>query len=64
MFIVHSGKDRRAPPEQAYLLKEALENRNMPFEWLFKRSEGHGFSNENNRIDFYHRTLEFLSKHL
>ena len=64
IFIVHGGKDSRVPPEQAYLLKDALEERNMPYEWMFKSSEGHGFSNENNREEFFQRSLNFLKQHL
>lgn len=64
VFIVHGGKDERVPPEQAYLLKEALEKRNMPFEWMFKKKEGHGFYNEKNREEFYQKTIEFLHKYL
>ena len=64
ILIVHGGKDKRVPPEQAYLLKEALDERNMPYEWLFKEKEGHGFFNEENEIAFYKKSLEFLNKHL
>ncbi len=64
IFIVHGGKDERVPPEQAKILREALEQRNKPFEWLFEEKEGHGFYNPENREKFYQRTLEFLAKHL
>jgi len=64
VFIVHGGKDERVTPKQAYLLKEALDERNMPYEWMFKEKEGHGFFNEDNQVEFYSRTLEFLKKHL
>jgi len=64
VFIVHGGKDDRVTPKQAYLLKEALDDRNMPYEWMFKEKEGHGFFNEDNQVEFYTRTLNFLNKHL
>ena len=64
VFIVHGGRDERVPPEQAHLLKAALDKRNMPYEWMFKEKEGHGFFNEDNEVEFYQRTLDFLNKHL
>ncbi|MCW9016993.1 MAG: prolyl oligopeptidase family serine peptidase, partial [Kangiellaceae bacterium] len=64
VFIVHGGEDKRVPPEQAHLLREALEKRNKPFEWMFKDKEGHGFYNQENREEFYKRTLAFLNKYL
>ncbi|MCO7223572.1 S9 family peptidase [Pleionea sp. CnH1-48] len=64
VFIVHGGKDERVTPRQAHLLKAALEKRNMPYEWMFKETEGHGFYNEDNRIEFYRRSLEFINKYI
>jgi len=64
VFIVHGGKDRRVPPEQAYFLKEALDKRQMPYEWMFKPKEGHGFNEPSNRAEFYQRALDFLDKYL
>ncbi|WP_444995628.1 alpha/beta hydrolase family protein [Aliikangiella sp. IMCC44359] len=64
VFIVHGGEDKRVPPEQAYKLKAALEKRNMPFEWLLKEREGHGFYKLENRVEFYQKALAFLKKNL
>ena len=64
VFIVHGGKDERVPPEQAYLLRDALKKRKMPYEWMFKKKEGHGFYNEDNKEEFYEKSLEFLDKYL
>ncbi|NVJ58841.1 MAG: S9 family peptidase [Gammaproteobacteria bacterium] len=64
ILIVHGGKDQRVPPEQAFLLKEALEERKKPFEWLYKPKEGHGFYSAENRLEFYQTTIKFLNKHL
>ncbi len=64
VFIVHGGKDERVPPEQAYMLKKALDKRKMPYEWMFKKKEGHGFYNQENMVEFYQRSLKFLNKYL
>lgn len=64
IMIVHGGKDTRVPPEHAMLLRDALDERNLEYEWLFKKNEGHGFYNENNRIEFFDKSVIFLNKHL
>lgn len=64
VLIVHGGKDERVPPEQAFELKAALDKANKPYQWLYKKSEGHGFYNEKNRMELYQQSLEFLAKHL
>ncbi len=64
LLIVHGGKDTRVPPEQAFKLKAALDKRHIPYEWLFKKNEGHGFINEKNRIEFYQRVIKFLGHYI
>lgn len=64
ILIVHGGKDRRVPPEQAEKLRRELDKRNLTYEWLFKEREGHGFYNEENRIEFYEKSLASLNKYL
>jgi dipeptidyl aminopeptidase/acylaminoacyl peptidase len=64
ILIVHGEEDKRVPVEQAYLLKEALDERGLPYEWLVKDGEGHGFFDEKNRAEFYRKTLSFLNKHI
>ena len=34
-----------------------------PYEWMV-RAEGHGFSDEQNRIDQFNAMLAFLEKHI
>lgn len=64
LLIVTGGQDTRVPPQSAWNLKEALEERDMPFEWLYKAKEGHGFYNKDNRKELHQRTLAFFDKHL
>ncbi len=64
LLIVHGGRDRRVPPSQALLLRDRLNELNKPYEWLFKKKEGHAFFDLENRVEFYQRSLEFLDKHL
>lgn len=64
VLIIHGGKDKRVPPEQAFELKAALDKANKPYQWFYKKSEGHGFFNEKNRMELYQQSLEFLAKYL
>ena len=43
---------------------EALQKRGIDVEYMLKENEGHGFQNEENRIEFYHAMVEFVDKHL
>lgn len=64
MFIVHGEEDRRAPFSEAEALREALDARNHPYEWMAKAGEGHGFYDLNNRIEFYNALQAFLDRHI
>ncbi|MGM0630810.1 MAG: prolyl oligopeptidase family serine peptidase [Pseudomonadota bacterium] len=64
VFIIQGGKDVRVPPEQAYELRDALEEHDHPYEWMFKDNEGHGFYKPENNIERWTRMLTFLDKHI
>jgi dipeptidyl aminopeptidase/acylaminoacyl peptidase len=64
VLIVHGEEDKRAPFEQAEDLRDAVDARKHPYEWLSKRGEGRGFYNEANRIELYEKMLAFLDKHI
>lgn len=64
IFLAHGGEDARAPIEQANQLREALDESGVEYEWLYKRNEGHGFYQEENRVEFYDAVLAFLGRHI
>ena len=64
LMIVTGGKDLRVPPQSAWHLKKALDERDIKYEWLYKASEGHGFINPENKQELYEKTLSFLDKYL
>jgi dipeptidyl aminopeptidase/acylaminoacyl peptidase len=64
IFLAHGGEDARAPIEQANQLREALDESGVEYEWLYKRNEGHGFYQEENRVEFYDAVLAFLERHI
>ena len=43
---------------------EALKARGIDVPYIVKGNEGHGFSNEENRLYFYRAVERFLAKHL
>lgn len=64
VLIAHGGMDTRAPFNQAQALRQALEQHRLPYEWMEKSTEGHGFSNAENRAELYQRMLKFLDTHI
>ena len=64
LFIVTGGKDTRVPPQSAWNLKEALDERDIAYQWLFKEKEGHGYSNPKNKLELYQKSLAFINLHL
>jgi dipeptidyl aminopeptidase/acylaminoacyl peptidase len=64
VMIVHGGKDLQAHYKNAYILREAMDKAGKPYEWLFYPREGHGFQNEDNRLDFRKKLVAFLDEHI
>ena len=64
VMIVHGKDDIRVPVNQAEILRDALDDRKIAYEWMIKRNEGHGFSDEKNVVEFYERLAAFLDKHI
>jgi len=42
----------------------ALKARGVAVEYMVKDNEGHGFQNEENRLEFYEAMERFLARHL
>lgn len=64
IFLAHGGEDNRAPVSQANNLRKKLDESGVEYEWLYKRNEGHGFYDEENRIEFYENLLAFFERNL
>ena len=62
LFIAYGTEDRRVPPAQAKALRASLDEHDISYEWLVEL-EGHGFYDDENRINLYDRMIEFLRKH-
>lgn len=64
LLIAQGSNDPRVNKAESDQMVEALRRRGLPVEYMVKENEGHGFSNQENRFDFY-RTMEaFLEKYL
>lgn len=64
LLIVTGKKDPRVPFEHHKRLTAALDKAGKPYETLVKAKEGHGFYNEDNRVELYDRLLEFFDTHI
>ncbi len=64
LMLVAGGRDERVPVAQANALRDALDKRNYPYEWLLKDSEGHGFYRTDNKLELYTRMLAFFDAHI
>ena len=64
VFIVQGEDDVRVPKEHALRLKSELDKRNLPYEWMMKSGEGHGFYNPKNQVELWEKMLKFLDKHI
>jgi len=63
VFIVQGEEDVRVPKEHAFALRDALEARNHPYQWMMKSGEGHGFYKPENNVELWQEMIKFLDKH-
>lgn len=64
VLLVHGGKDKRAPIEQAETLRDALTRSGNAPEWLLAPNEGHGFYDTANMTAFYQKLEAFLARYI
>ena len=64
LLIVHGRRDYNVRVEQAETLMDALDEKDIPYEVLIKKEEGHGFRLEENRVELYTVMEEFFEKNL
>ena len=64
LLIAQGANDPRVNKAESDQMVEALKARGIEVPYIVKSNEGHGFSNEENRFEFYRAMEEFLGKHL
>ncbi len=64
LFVAQGALDPRVKKSESDQIVEALRAKNIDVDYMVKDNEGHGFSNQENRFEFYAAMETFLSKHL
>ena len=64
VFIAQGGNDPKVPTEMTEKFIQILKKNGVQVKYMFKENEGHGFKNEENKIEFYGELEKFLSEHL
>jgi len=64
LFIAQGANDPRVNKSESDQMVEALKKRGVKVLYMVKENEGHGFTNEENRLEFYQEMELFLAKHL
>lgn len=64
LFIAQGANDPRVNKAESDQMVEELKKRGIHVDYMVKNDEGHGFANENNRIDFYKAMDKFFDKYL
>ena len=64
LFIVQGKMDPRVNINESDQMVKALEKRGIKAPYMVKENEGHGFSNQENKFDFYEAMEKFLAENL
>ena len=64
LFVAQGANDPRVKQAESDQIVEALSSRAVDVPYMLKEDEGHGFSNEENKFDFYSEMEKFLTKHI
>lgn len=64
LFVAQGAKDPRVNINESNQIVDALKKRGIAVEYMVKDNEGHGFRNEENRIEFYDTMEKFLGRHI
>jgi dipeptidyl aminopeptidase/acylaminoacyl peptidase len=64
VMLVVGGEDVRVPPIQGEHLHDALDRAHVAHEWIYQRTEGHGFYDEGNRAELFAKLSAFLDSNI
>jgi dipeptidyl aminopeptidase/acylaminoacyl peptidase len=64
LFIAQGANDPRVNKAESDQMVEAMRERGVEVKYMVKEDEGHGFRNEENRMEFYREMEVFLAKHI
>lgn len=60
VMLVVGGQDTRVPPVQGEAMRAALEKAHVGYEWVYERTEGHGFYEEGHVEALFAKIAAFL----
>ncbi|MGX5915048.1 S9 family peptidase [Aliidiomarina sp. Khilg15.8] len=63
LFIAHGAEDKQAHVGQYHLLKERLDEADIPYSELLVEGEGHGFYKVDNNVLLFEQVIDFMNKH-
>ena len=64
LFVIQGAKDPRVHKSESDQIVQALEKQKIEVPYLLKANEGHGFKNEENKMEFCYLMEAFLDKYL
>ena len=64
VMLIVGGADRRVPPVQGENLHSALNKAHVEHEWLYQRTEGHGFYDEKHHEELLASVMAFLDRNI
>lgn len=64
VMLIVGGQDKRVPPVHGESMRGALAVRGIKAEWLYQRTESHGFYDEANVADMYEKIIAFLDANI
>ena len=64
VMLIVGGADNRAPPVQGESLHNALLKNKVDHEWIYERTEGHGFYTQAHQTEMFEKVLAFLDKQI
>ncbi len=64
LLVVHGANDPRVKQQESDQIVATLRDQGHPVEYIVAPDEGHGFSNEDNRLAFSTAMEKFLAQHL
>ncbi len=64
LLVAQGARDPRVNKAESDQIAQALKQRGVDVQHIVKDNEGHGFANEENRLEFYAAMEAFFGKHL
>jgi len=64
VMLIVGGADTRVPAVQGETLHNALLQRKIEHEWIYERTEGHGYYTEAHATQMYEKILAFLDRQI